>query len=214
MSGYGNEWLWEKLAGITVQNLNKHDFNAHFFYTRKSALDFIFDMVSDFKTFGIGGSDTIRKLGIIDRLLKDGKEVYDHWQEGLTKEEDLAIRLKHGRCDCFLSSANAISATGEIVNVDGVGNRTCAMTFGPKQVILICGMNKVTPDLESALRRIQEVAGPLRAKSLEMDTPCAKTGICTDCNSPQRICRVTTILHRRPMLTPVEIVLINEALGF
>ena len=171
-------------------------------------------MVSDFKTFGIGGSDTIRKLGIIDRLLKDGKEVYDHWQEGLTKEEDLAIRLKHGRCDCFLSSANAISATGEIVNVDGVGNRTCAMTFGPKQVILICGMNKVTPDLESALRRIQEVAGPLRAKSLEMDTPCAKTGICTDCNSPQRICRVTTILHRRPMLTPVEIVLINEALGF
>ena len=124
------------------------------------------------------------------------------------------IRLSQGRCDCFFCSANAISATGEIVNVDGVGNRTNGMSFGPRKVVVVAGMNKVTPDLDSALRRVREVAGPLRAKSFGMQTPCAETGVCTDCNAPQRICRITTILHRRPMLTDISVILVNEAMGF
>ena len=90
--------------------------------------------------------------------------------------------------------------TGEIVNVDGVGNRTNAMSFGPGKVIIIAGINKLTPDLESALQRVRNIAGPMRAKSLGMQTPCAETGICSDCNSPQRICRITTILHRQPII--------------
>ncbi|MBW1888698.1 MAG: LUD domain-containing protein, partial [Deltaproteobacteria bacterium] len=84
----------------------------------------------------------------------------------------------------------------------------------PKKVVIIAGMNKVTPDLESALRRVTEVAGPMRARSLDMDTPCAETGLCNDCNALQRICRVTTILHRKPMLTDISIILVNQALGF
>ena len=95
-----------------------------------------------------------------------------------------------------------------------MGKTVFAMTFGPKKVVITAGMNKVTPDLESALGRVKEIAGPMRAKSLNMDTPCAETGVCNDCNSPQRICRVTTILHRRPMLTDISVVLINQSLGF
>ena len=83
-----------------------------------------------------------------------------------------------------------------------------------EKVVIIAGMNKVALDLESALKRVKEVAGPMRAKSLNMETPCAETGICNDCNAPQRICRITTILHRKPMLTDVSVVLINEDLGF
>jgi hypothetical protein len=98
--------------------------------------------------------------------------------------------------------------------VDGIGNRTNGMSFGPVKVVIVAGMNKVTPDLDSALRRVREIAAPMRAKSLGMQTPCAETGICNDCNAPQRICRITTILHRKPMLTDLSVVLINQALGF
>ncbi|MBC8419132.1 MAG: lactate utilization protein [Proteobacteria bacterium] len=207
-------WLWEKLGERCVKNMKNHGFDAHFVSTPDEAKDLVLGMISGYETFGFGGSDTTRSLGIMEALKATGKTVYDHWQKGLDKAQDLEIRLQQGRCDCFLCSANAISATGEIINVDGIGNRTDAMTFGPKKVLIIAGMNKVTHDLESALTRVRDVAGPMRAKSLGMETPCAETGICTDCNSPQRICRVTVILHRRPMLTDISVVLINRSMGF
>lgn len=208
------KWLWEKLGQKTVEALKKHGFDAHFVETIENARELILDMVTHCETFGFAGSHSTRALGVLDALKAQGKRIFDHWQEGLTREEDLGLRLDQGRCDCFFCSANAVSATGEIVNVDGVGNRTNAMTFGPGKVVVVAGMNKVRHDLDSALRRIWEVAGPMRAKSLDMDTPCARTGVCTDCNSPQRICRVTAILHRKPMMTDISVVLINEVLGF
>jgi len=207
-------WLWEKLAEKTVKNLKKHQFDAHFFPSSKDALKFIMDMVSGYETFGFGGSDTTRSLNIPAELEKNGKAVYDHNKKGLPPEDSFDFRKKQFSSDCFFCSANAISATGEIVNVDGVGNRTNAMSFGPKKVIIVAGMNKVTHDLDSAIKRIQEVAGPMRAKSLNMDTPCAKTGICEDCNAPMRICRITTILHRKPLMTDISVILINEELGY
>jgi hypothetical protein len=207
-------WLWEKLAKKCIQNLKKHGFDAHYVSGEQEARDLILEKISGCQTFGFGGSDTTRALGLPEALQTMGKTVYDHWQKGLSKEDDLEIRLNQGRCDCFLCSANAIAATGEIVNVDGIGNRTNAMCFGPKKVIVVAGMNKVTQDLDSAVRRVRELAAPMRAKSLGMETPCAETGLCSDCNAPQRICRITTILHRRPMLTDLSVVLVNRALGF
>jgi len=207
-------WLWGKTAERCVKNLKKNGFDARFVENAAEARDLVVEMVSSHMTFGFGGSDTTRALGIKERLQEMGKTVYDHWQKGLSKEEDLAIRMNQIRSECFFCSANAISASGEIVNVDGIGNRTNAMTFGPAKVVIIAGMNKVTPDLDSALRRVREVAAPMRAKSLGMQTPCAETGLCTDCNAPQRICRITTVLHRKPMLTDLSVVLINQALGF
>jgi hypothetical protein len=214
MNNEYHSWLWEKLAEKCIKNLKSHGFDAHFVSTIDDARDVILKMVSRFETFGFGGSNTARALGVLEELKAKGKTIYDHWQEGLSKEDDLDIRLQQGRCDCFFCSANAISSTGEVVNVDGIGNRTNAMTFGPKKVMIVAGMNKVTPDLESAISRVREIAAPMRAKSLGMETPCAETGICNDCNSPQRICRVTTILHRKPMLTDVSVILVNESLGF
>jgi hypothetical protein len=207
-------WLWEKLAEGCMNNLQKHGFDAHYVRDADEARTLILEMVSGYETFGFAGSDTTRELGIVDELKARGKTIYDHWQKGLSKEEDLEVRLQQGRCDCFFCSANAISATGEVVNVDGVGNRTNALTFGPKKVVIVAGMNKVTHDLESALRRVREVAGPMRAKSLGVETPCVETGVCADCNSPQRICRITSILHRKPMRTDISVILVNQTLGF
>ena len=207
-------WLWSRWSETCVTALKKHDFDAHEAHTIEEAREKILDLVSGYETFGFGGSDTTRRLGLVEALRDAGKTVYDHWKEGLSREEDLQLRLDQGRCDCFFCSANAVSLTGEIVNVDGVGNRTCASTFGPRKVVIAAGMNKVAPDLDAALRRVREVAGPMRAKSLNMKTPCAETGFCSDCNAPQRICRITTILHRRPMLTDISVILIHESLGF
>jgi len=207
-------WLGEKLGERCVKALKKHEFDAHFVSSVEEARTLILDMVSECETFGFAGSDTTRSLGLLEELKSRGKRVFDHWQEDLSKEEDMEIRLQQGRSDCFMCSANAVSATGEVVNVDGIGNRTSGMGFGPKKVIIVAGMNKVRPDLDSALKRVWEVAGPMRAKSLNMETPCAETGVCIDCNAPQRICRITTILHRKPRLTDVSVVLVNQSLGF
>jgi L-lactate utilization protein LutB len=207
-------WLWEKMAERTVDALKRHGFEAFYAKDANEARAMALEIISQYGTIGVGGSNTVRALGLVDDLKQMGKTVYDHWIKGLSKEEELDIRLAQGRSDCFVTSANAISETGEIVNVDGIGNRVAAMTFGPKRVIVIAGMNKVRPDLDSALKRVKEVAGPMRARSLNMKTPCAETGVCNDCNSPQRICRITTILHRRPSLTQVTVILVGEELGF
>lgn len=208
------EWLWEKSAARAVEGLKSHGFEAYYFKRKEEAKAFVLDLIRPFETIGVGGTNTVRGMGIVEEISKMGKKVYDHWKEGLSREEELRIRLMQGRSECFLTSANAISETGEIINVDGIGNRIAAMCFGPKKVIVIAGMNKVRPDLASALNRVREVAGPLRAKSLNVKTPCAETGMCSDCNSPQRICRITTILHRKPSLTDITVVLIGEELGF
>ena len=207
-------WLWQKRGEKCVENLVKHGFDARLFPNSEDATSEILTMISDFDSFGFAGSDTTRKLKLPDKLREIGKDIADHWQEGLSPEESLEIRKNQSRCDCFLCSANAISITGEIVNVDGIGNRTNGMSFGPKKVVIVAGMNKVTNDLNSALNRIHEVAAPLRTNSLGLDTPCAKTGLCGDCNSPSRICRITTILHRKPMLTDISVFLINQNLGY
>lgn len=208
------KWLGEKQAGICVSHLIKHRFDAHFVQNRRLAMDLIVQMVSGFETFGFGGSNTLDQLGVKDVLRDMGKTLYDHNQEDLPMETRLEYRKKQGSCDCFMASANALTLSGEIVNIDGIGNRINAMTFGPTKVILVAGVNKITADVESAIRRIKDVAAPMRAKSLNADTPCALTGRCTDCNSPMRICSVTSILHRKPILTDMSVIVVNEALGF
>lgn len=207
-------WWSEKLAEHCLRRLKAHGFETLLAVGCEDARHAVLARVGHLQSFGIGGSATIRQLGLPEALAARGKMLFDHWQRDLDPAADQQLRLQQGRCDCFLCSANAIAATGEIVNVDGLGNRNCAMTFGPGQVVIIAGINKVTADLPAALRRVQEVAAPMRARSLELDTPCAHTGQCTDCNSPQRICRITTILHRRPMRTPTLVVLVRETLGY
>ena len=214
MENENQDWLWQKLGEACIKNLKKNYFDAHLAASIGEARQIVMKMISGYESFGFGGSDTTRALDIISDLNDEGKTVYDHWEPGLSADAYQQLRLSQGRCDCFLCSANAIAASGEIVNVDGIGNRTSAMMFGPKKVIIVAGMNKVVHNLEEALNRVKEVAGPMRAKSLKMETPCVETGMCSDCNAPQRICRITAILHQKPMLTDVSVVLIKAAVGF
>lgn len=197
----------------TVESLKKHGFDAHFFQTGKEAADFIMSAASDCRTVGIAGTHSVRALGIVPMLEQAGKTLYDHWQLMGTPEE-LPCRKNQMQADLFLTSTNALTMTGEIVNREGCGNRTNAMTFGPGKVIIVAGRNKIVPHLDAAIDRIEEVAAPVRAMSLNRKTPCVKTGHCMDCDSPERICRITSIIHRKPMVTEICVLIVNEDLGY
>lgn len=163
---------------------------------------------------GIGGSVTVRELGIIEKLQARGNEVIHHWQPGLTEETDRALRRKEGQADYYLTSANAITEQGDIINIDGIGNRVAHMVYGPGHVIIVAGYNKIVPDIDSGILRSKEIAGALNAQRVGSKTPCARTGKCVDCDSPARICRVITIMQYRPWQTEIRVVLVNEKLGF
>lgn len=203
-----------QLVQSALKPLKKNGFNAACFENREEARKAILDLVPPEATIGVGGSMTIREIGVLDDLAQRGHFIQNHWQAGLSQEALLAIRRAQLTCDVFLTSTNAVTLRGQIVSTDGVGNRVCAMTFGPKRVIIIAGANKVVRDLEAAFRRIHDVCAPLALGESGDPIPCVKTGVCTDCDSPGRACRATIILDRRPMLTDTHVLLVGEELGF
>jgi hypothetical protein len=202
------------LVDTTLESLKKHGFDAHFFSTRDEAAKFIMETAADCKTVGIAGTHTVRALGIVPMLENTGKSLFDHWQFKVGTPEELQCRKNQMLSDLFLTSANAITATGEIVNRDGCGNRTNAMTFGPGKVIIVVGRNKIVSDLDAAIGRIEETAAPIRALSLNRKTPCVATRHCMDCDSPERICRITSVIHRQPIFTKITVVILDEDLGY
>ena len=207
------EWYIEKMMERAIKALSSNYFDAHSFTNRELLINTVMQFVTPGLKIGIGGSLSVRGIGLLERIAENNKQVLDHWKQGLTKEEISSIRLSQLTCDLFLSSANAITEKGDIVNIDGFGNRVNAMTFGPKKVIIIAGYNKIVPDVNSALERVKRVAAPLNAKRLNLPLPCVETGYCHDCKSEARICRVTSIIQRRPSGTDVSVYLINEELG-
>lgn len=174
------------------------------FATAKEAADYL-DNEIDGVSVGIGGSITVEQLGLYDRLCGHNT-VHWHWKGGDVTAAAVA--------DMYLSSVNGLAQTGEVVNIDGLGNRVASIFYGHKKVYLIVGKNKLAPDFASALHRARNIAAPLNAKRLSMATPCVKGGRCFDCKSPDRICRELAVLWQCPMNADIEIVLINENLGY
>jgi hypothetical protein len=208
------EWWIEERAKKTVEKLEAHDFKALYVKNRQQAVEEIWKHVAPNQRIGAGGSITIRELGILEQLEAKGHTIYDHWKPGLSKENVLGIRKSQMTSDLFLSSVNAVTVNGELVNIDGVGNRVNSTIFGPGKVILVAGYNKIVEDVQEAIKRIKNVAAPINAKRLNIDVPCAKVGKCVDCNSPNRICRVVVIHERKPSLTNMLVILVGEELGF
>jgi hypothetical protein len=158
------------------------------------AAKLVLEMIPPEAKVGAGGSTTLMQLGIIDELLKRGQ-------------------LTRSRPDIYLTSSNAITLDGKLVNTDMTGNRVTSMVFGPKQVIIVAGMNKVVKDVPAALDRIKSLIAPHIARNAGLKTPCAAEGRCTDCKSPMRICTVTTIIEAKPRTTQLSIILVGEDMG-
>ncbi|MFN3699565.1 MAG: lactate utilization protein [Dictyoglomus sp.] len=207
-------WLEEKQLKRTAEFLKERGFEVFLVKDKEEAKNVVLKLIPENATVGIGGSITIREIGVIEELEKRGNKVIHHWKEGLTPEEDFEIRRQELLSDVFLSSVNALTFSGEIVNMEGIGNRVAAQIFGPKKVIIVVGKNKLVVNLETAIWRIKNIVTPLNAKRLKLELPCVEEGYCIDCNHPKKICRITTILEAPPARTPFYVVLVNEELGF
>ncbi|MEN6412482.1 MAG: lactate utilization protein [Veillonellales bacterium] len=208
------DWHNDLLGAKVVEALKKNNFTASYVKTRKEALEKLLALIPQAATIGIAGSWTIKEIGLDTALEKRGNTVYNHNKPGLTKEESLEVRRKELLSDVFLTGTNAVTLDGQLVNVDGAGNRVAAMTFGPKQVYVIVGTNKIVKDLNEAQQHIKLYAAPINNKRLNLPNPCVKTGECMNCQSPSRICNITTIMHKRPMAIQIHVVVVGEQLGF
>ena len=180
--------------------------------TKEAAVVYI-DSQIDHRVVGIGGSQTVAQMKLFDRLASHNEVFWhDEKPEGMTVME---TRQAATRAEIYISSVNAISMDGVIVNIDNTGNRVAAISFGPDKVFLVIGVNKITEDYDSALFRARNVAAPKNARRLNKKTPCALTGDkCYDCKSPERICRNLSVLWNRPTGIEYHVVLINEELGY
>lgn len=171
-------------------------------------------LVKEGDTVNVGGSMTLFETGVVDWLRGNGCEFQDRYAPGLTGEQISEVFRKAFSCDVYITSTNAITLDGELVNVDGNGNRVAAMIFGPKSVVVIAGCNKIVPDLDAAMLRIQEVAAPANNIRLDTGNACTKTGSCMDCNAAGRICRYTTVMSHLPKNGRVKVILVEEEVGY
>jgi len=161
-----------------------------------------------------GGSGTFLSTGLYERLRDmDDLEVLDTFDKKISRAESLERRRKALLVDLFITGTNAITEAGQLVNLDMYGNRVAAITFGPRFVTVLVGRNKIVPDLEAAMRRIQDYAAPANAMRLAKKTPCAETARCESCKSPERICNTWTITEKSLPARRIKVVLINQDMG-
>ena len=188
------------------QALRQGGYTVRVFDSGEAAADYLNGAI-DGVSVGIGGSVTVQQLGLYDRLAQHN-QVYWHWQGGPEQRD------KAAGADVYLTSANGLAETGEILNIDGTGNRVASTLYGHKKVYFVIGANKLAPTRDEALWRARNIAAPLNARRLEKKTPCAVNGDrCYDCKSPDRICRGLVELWGPMMGMETEVVLINEDLG-
>ena len=192
----------------TIASLKARHFDVSHFSTKEEAAEYLCGEIKN-TTVGIGGCKTADQMGLYDMLKAQGNEVFWHW-----KESGFEVLEHENASEVFISSANAISEDGQIVNIDGRGNRLAGLVFGKKRVYIVAGTNKICPDFESAVYRARNTAAVQNAKRFNGKTPCKFDGKCHDCRSPERICNAMLVLWGPMMdMQKVEIVLIDEELG-
>ncbi|SHJ29839.1 lactate utilization protein [Propionispora hippei] len=208
------QWHQAAVGQRVVAALQKNDFDARYVATLAEAADFIMEQVSPGMKVGFGGSMTIKDMGIQDKVQAAGGTVLDHGTPELTREERVAVAREELLSDLYLCSSNAVTLDGRLVNIDGMGNRVSALSFGPKKVIVVLGINKVCQDEAAAFERLETIASPMNNKRLDIPNPCTKTGICMDCQGPTRICRVYSVIRRKPVATDMTVVIVGENGGY
>lgn len=193
-----------------IEVYQKEGFHALYFAAAAEAVEFISAEITG-RTVGIGGSVTVRQMGLYEKL-RESNEVFWHWETPGAETLKKAMNAQ-----VYISSVNALARTGEIINIDGTGNRISSLLFGHERVILVAGVNKLADDFDSALHRARNIAAPLNCKRLGKKTPCAlsKETRCYDCKSPERICRGFSVLAR-PMggVGQTDLILVGEELGY
>lgn len=203
----------ERVAQTIIRNLKRRHIEGFYCTTAQEAVKKVSELIEDGSSVTWGGTMTVRDLGIPDYLKNRGTlQVLDR-DLVKTAQEKQDMYLKAFSADVYLSSANAISEDGVIVNIDGNGNRVAAITWGPKKVIFVIGLNKVAQNVEAALARARSTASPTNAARFDIKTPCQVDGVCHNCNSPESICNYVHFLRNSPNGRHT-VVLVGENLGY
>lgn len=204
----------EKRIEKTIKNLEKNNMKGYFVENEQEALEKIQDLMNKGEVVAVGGSMTLSEIGVIDLIRNGDYEFLDRYAQGLDEEGRHEIFRKSFFADSYLVSSNAITQQGELYNIDGTGNRVAAMLYGPKKVIVVVGINKLTVDLEEAIKRVKSIASPANNIRLEKTNPCTKTGYCSECTSPNRICNEYTVIKRQGVADRIHVIIVNKELGY
>ncbi|NLW23365.1 MAG: LUD domain-containing protein [Tissierellia bacterium] len=195
---------------LAEKALKENGFRVKIFHNIEGVKEALMNSIREDESVGIGGSVTVADLGIYELLKRRGNKVYWHWK-GEDRKEELK---KAASADIYITSTNALTLDGKLVNMDGTGNRVASMFYGHERVYIIAGKNKICRDYSEAKERIDNVAAPKNAKRLNINTPCRITGKCLDCEAYDRICNVEVIIHKNPSATNINIFLVDEDLGY
>jgi L-lactate utilization protein LutB len=205
----------EKVAREIIEHLEKRRMEGSYAASAAQARDEIIAMIPEAASVYRCGSMTTTEIGLWEKLAEQpGVKIIDPYRPGLSPEESVEVRRQGLTADVMIASSNAITMDGKLVNLDGSGNRIAAMAFGPKKVILVVGMNKVAPDLETAMARVKHYAAPVNVIRIGFKNPCAETGLCADCKSPQRICNMWSIIEGHTVKGRIHVKLVGENLGY
>lgn len=203
------ELFYEKQGKLLVKNLQSRHFDAYYCKSREEALKKALSLITDGASVGWGGALSAQQIGLIDAIRAGNFQALDR---DAVEDRD-ALMLECLRADVFLTGANGLSLDGQMVNIDGTGNRVAAISYGPKSVIVIVGMNKVTRTVEDAVQRARNLAAPLNQQRFLLDVPCTQTGACSDCKSAACICnQILVTRHCRPA-GRIKFILVGEPLG-
>jgi L-lactate utilization protein LutB len=214
MDNHQMKWN-EEVAKKIIEQLGKRGMEGSYAATAARARDEVIAMIPHGSSVYRCGSMTAVHMDLWQAIPKiPGVEVIDPFKPGLSFEDSLEPRRKGLLADVMITSTNAITLDGRLVNLDGLGNRVAAMIFGPKKVILVVGMNKVVPDLESAIARTKHYAAPVNAVRMGIKAPCAETGICVDCRTPARFCNIWSTIEGQRIKGRIHVKLIGENLGY
>jgi hypothetical protein len=195
-----------------AEALNDRGFRARVFDNIDQVKDTILNEVEPELAVGVGGSVTVKSSGIIDLLRQRGNKVFFHWEVEASKADE--TRRFALNADVYLTSTNAVTMDGKLVNIDGSGNRVASLIFGPRRAYIICGRNKVVENEEKALDRIKTVACPKNAERLNLNTPCRKTGQCSDCRAEGRICNTRVVMEHCARGREINVMLVDQELGY
>ena len=208
------ESYYEKRAQILMKNLERRHFEAYYVPNKEEAGKKVLELIPQGSTVGWGGSMTATALGVMDALKNGNYTVIDRDQASNPQELVKIQRRILGEADAFVTGCNALSMEGEMVNIDGQGNRVAAICYGPENVVVVAGMNKVTDDLEAAIQRARTVAAPMNKQRFPNVTGCSNTGVCADCHSKECICNQIVITRNCRPVGRIKFVLVGEDLGF
>jgi hypothetical protein len=208
------EWFSQKKASAVVKALTGKNYDAFYVATREEALELVVGMIAKGGTVGTGGSMTVRQVGLLDAIESGDYIFHNQYRAGLSDEEGQEMRMKGLSADYYVTGTNALTVNGELINLDGFGNRVSGITYGPKKVIIVLGVNKLVDSVEQGIVRVRNQAAVLNAKRFNAKLPCVKTGKCEDCNAPGRICNHLLITYRQHQKGRVTVVLVGEELGF